>query len=383
MLTKIEQKLLMGPGPSNVSQEVLAATALPTVGHLDPSFIDLMDETKQLLQYAFQTNNALTIPVSAPGSAGMEACFMNLLEPGDKVLVCENGVFGMRMAEVASRAQAQVVLLKQEWGEAVSPTLVKELLEKHDDIKVLAFVHAETSTGVRSDAQALCKLAMDYGCLTIVDTVTSIGGIELRVDDWGIDATYAGTQKCLSVPPGLSPVSFSDNALQKVANRKTKVMSWFLDVNQVMGYWGGGKRAYHHTAPVNAMYGLYAGLKHLKEETLEVAWKRHAQTHLQLKKGLAALGLEYAVDEAICLPQLNPILIPSGVDELLVRQTLLQDKKIEIGAGLGKFAGKVWRIGLMGETCKTENVKSLIAALGSVLNEQGFSCDTEAALKTF
>jgi len=365
-------RTLMGPGPSDVSPRVLAAIARPTIGHLDPAFIGMMDEIKQLLQFALCTNNELTMPVSAPGSAGMEACFVNLVEPGDKVIVCQNGVFGGRMKENVERFGGIALMVEDEWGTAVSLDKVRALMEQHDDIKLLAFVHAETSTGVRSDAEALCRLARDYGCLTIVDAVTSLGGIELEVDLWGIDAIYSGTQKCLSAPPGISPVSFSDRALEKVRQRESRVPSWFLDKKLVMGYWGGGqKRAYHHTAPVNALYGLHESLVMLQEEGIKQAWERHQYHHQALRAGLEAMGLHFTVDASVRLPQLNSVAVPAGVDEARVRSLLLERYGLEIGAGLGVLAGKVWRIGLMGSSCTRRHVMVCIDALENTLLELG------------
>jgi alanine-glyoxylate transaminase/serine-glyoxylate transaminase/serine-pyruvate transaminase len=374
MITSFHPPLrtLMGPGPSDVTPRVLAAMARPTIGHLDPAFIGMMDEIKQLLQYALRTENALTMPVSAPGSAGMEACFVNLVEPGDKVIVCQNGVFGGRMKENVERFGGVALMVEDDWGAAVSLSKVKALMEQHDEIKLLAFVHAETSTGVRSDAEALCRMAQDYGCLTIVDAVTSLGGIELKVDEWGIDAVYSGTQKCLSAPPGISPVSFSERALEKVAQRKSRIPSWFLDKKLVMGYWGGGqKRAYHHTAPVNALYGLHESLVMLQEEGIEQAWARHQYHHNALRSGLEAMGLRFTVDAAVRLPQLNSVAVPDGVDEAQVRSLLLQRYGLEIGAGLGALAGKVWRIGLMGSSCSRRHVMLCIDALENTLLELG------------
>jgi len=365
-------RTLMGPGPSDVSPRVLAAMARPTIGHLDPAFIGMMDEIKQLLQYALRTENELTMPVSAPGSAGMEACFVNLVEPGDKVIVCQNGVFGGRMKENVERFGGIALMVEDEWGAAVSLEKVRVLMEQHDDIKLLAFVHAETSTGVRSDAEALCRMARDYGCLTIVDAVTSLAGIELEVDGWGIDAIYSGTQKCLSAPPGISPVSFSERALEKVRQRESRVPSWFLDKKLVMGYWGGGqKRAYHHTAPVNALYGLHESLVMLQEEGVEHAWKRHQHHHGALRAGLEAMGLRFTVDAAVRLPQLNSVAVPEGIDEARVRSLLLERYGLEIGAGLGVLAGKVWRIGLMGSSCTRRHVMVCIDALENTLLELG------------
>lgn len=358
----------MGPGPSDVPPQVLNAMARPTVGHLDPLFISLMDETKALLQYAFKTSNALTMPVSAPGSAGMEACFANLVEPGEKVLVCVNGVFGNRMVENVTRMGAEPVIVEDPWGHQTSLQKVEDALKANKGIVAVAFVHAETSTGVRNDAQALCSLARQYQCLTIVDAVTSLGGIELAVDEWGIDAVYSGSQKCLSCVPGLSPVSFSERAVEKIRSRSTPVQSWFLDMNLIVGYWGkGGKRAYHHTAPVNSIYALHESLRMLQEEGLEASWQRHVNGHQQLADGLAALGLELAVAPEYRLPQLNVVKIPEGVDDAAVRRQLLEQNNLEIGAGLGDFAGKVWRIGLMGYACKPRNIDHCLAALKRAL----------------
>jgi len=369
------QRTLMGPGPSDVPQRILDAMARPTIGHLDPEFIRMMDELKSLLQYAFQTKNALTIPVSAPGSAGMEACFVNLLEPGDKVIVCQNGVFGGRMKENVERCGAEAVMVQDDWGKPVDLDKVEQALKANPDAKVLAFVHAETSTGARSDAKELCQLASKYDCLSIVDAVTSLGGSELKVDKWGIDAIYSGTQKCLSCAPGISPVSFSDKAVDVIKNRKTKAQSWFLDKNLVMGYWGDGQsnapRSYHHTAPVNALYGLHESLVILQEEGLENAWQRHAHNHQALRAGLEVLGISFVVDESHRLPQLNAVTIPDGIVDAEVRKRLLADYSLELGAGLGGLAGKVWRIGLMGYSSRAENVELCLAALETVLIDMG------------
>jgi alanine-glyoxylate transaminase/serine-glyoxylate transaminase/serine-pyruvate transaminase len=362
------KRLLMGPGPSDVHTRILNAMARQTIGHLDPAFIDMMDETKQMLQYAFITENELTMPISAPGSAGMEACFANLVEPGDKVIVCINGVFGTRMKENVIRVGGKAVIINDEWGKPVDSQKVEQALIDNPDAKIVAFVHAETSTGAISDAKKICKLAQQHSCLTIVDAVTSLAGSELRVDDWGIDAIYSGSQKCLSAMPGLSPVSFSDKAINKFTHRKTPVTSWFLDLNLVMGYWGkGAKRAYHHTAPVNTLYGLHESLVMLTEEGLENSWSRHKENHLLLKAGLSELGISYLVDESSRLPQLNSVYIPEGSDDAQVRSSLINDFNIEIGAGLGDLAGKIWRIGLMGHTSRKENVELCLKALKEVL----------------
>ena len=364
------QRTLMGPGPSDVSQRVLEALARPTIGHLDPAFVGMMEEMKSLLQYAFQTKNELTFPVSAPGSAGMETCFVNLLEPGDKVIVCQNGVFGGRMKENVERCGATAVMVEDEWGTVVDPQKLEDALKANPDAKVVAFVHAETSTGAQSDAKTLVELAHKHDCLTIVDAVTSLGGTPLKVDEWGIDAIYSGTQKCLSSPPGLSPVSFSERAAEVVKNRKSKVQSWFLDLSLVMGYWGGGgKRAYHHTAPINNLYGLHEALLILQEEGLENAWARHQHHHQALKAGLEAMGITFVVKEGDRLPQLNAVTIPEGADDAEVRGILLNDYNLEIGAGLGNLAGKVWRIGLMGHACNAKNVEYCLNALDEVLSK--------------
>ena len=364
------RRILMGPGPSDVYPEVLAAQARPTVGHLDPLFVGMMDELKSLIQYAFQTKNEMTMAVSAPGSAGMETCFVNLVEPGEKVIVCRNGVFGDRMRQNVERMGAIAVLVDNEWGTPVDPAAVEAALKAHPDAKFLAFVHAETSTGALSDAKTLCALAKQYGCLSIVDAVTSLGGVELRVDEWGIDAIYSGSQKCLSCVPGLSPVSFSPAAVEKLKNRKTPVQSWFLDQSLVMAYWtsAGGKRSYHHTAPVNSLYALHESLRILAAEGLENAWQRHHEMHLVLRAGLEKLGLNFVVAEDYRLPQLNTVYIPAGVDDGAVRTRLLKDYNLEIGAGLGALAGKAWRIGLMGFGARRENVSLCLKALEDVLS---------------
>ena len=362
-------RTLMGPGPSDVNPRILEAMGRPTIGHLDPVFVSMMDEMKVLLRYAFQTENELSMPVSAPGSAGMEMCFVNLVEPGDKVIVCQNGVFGGRMKENVQRCGATAIMVEDDWGVAVDPAKVEDALKVNPDAKILAFVHAETSTGAISDARTLAELAHQHDCLVIVDTVTSLAGSPLMVDDWDLDAVYSGTQKCLSCVPGLSPVTFNQRAIDVITSRKSTVQSWFLDLNLVLGYWGGGaKRAYHHTAPINTLYALHEALVILQEEGIENSWARHEKNHNALRAGLEALGLELVVPEGQRLPQLNAVSIPDGVDEAAVRSALLSEYNLEIGAGLGAMAGKIWRIGLMGFASNETNVLFCLGALDAVLS---------------
>lgn len=376
------QRVLMGPGPSDIAPRVLQAMARPTIGHLDPAFVGLMDDIKRLLQYAFQTENSLTMPVSGPGTAGMESCVVNLLEPGDTAIVCQNGVFGGRLKAMAERCGADVVLVEDPWGRATSPEKLEAALQAHPKTKVVAFVHAETSTGALSDAQALAELAQAHGCLTIVDTVTSLGGSPLYVDAWGLDAVYSGTQKCLSCTPGLSPITMSARALEAVRARRTSVQSWFMDVGLVIGYWGAGsKRSYHHTAPINALYSLHEALGMLQEEGVETAWTRHSRNHKALRAGIEALGLQFVVPEAERIPQLNAVTVPEGVDEARIRGRLLREYNLEIGAGLGALAGKIWRIGLMGYSSRKENIVTCLSALGALLQEAGRSVSGDEAVQ--
>ena len=372
---------LMGPGPSDVHPRVLAAMARPTIGHLDPEFLRMMEEIKDLLRYAFKTKNALTIPVSGPGSVGMETCFVNLVEPGDTVIVCQNGAFGGRMKENVERCGATPVMVMDDWGKPVDVEKVEDALKANSDIKVVAFVHAETSTGVQSDASAICALARKHGVLSIVDAVTSLGGTPVLTDEWGADAVYSGSQKCLSCMPGISPVTISKKAADVVRRRNHKVQSWFMDLNLVMGYWSGdGARVYHHTAPINPLYALHEALVMLKEEGLEQAWERHAKMHNALRVGIEAMGLSLIVEESYRLPQLNTVSIPEGVDEAVVRSTLLSRYNLEIGAGLGGLAGKVWRVGLMGQSATGESVTLFLSAMEDVLGEQGAAINAGAAL---
>ena len=374
------RRTLLGPGPSDMNPRVMTALAQPAIGYLDPAFVTMMEELKELMRYAYQTTNPLTFPMSGPGSVGMEACFVNLVEPGDKVIVCRNGVFGGRMLENVERCGGVPVVLEETWGEPIDPNKLEALLKANPDTRIVAFVHAETSTGAQSDAQALCDLARKHGALTIVDCVTSLGGTPVLLDAWQADATYSGSQKCLSCTPGLSPVSFSERAIDKVkARTKGKVQSWFMDLNLVLAYWGETARTYHHTAPGNSLYALHEALLLLKEEGLENAWARHRSNHEALKAGLEAMGLKYLVKKEARLPQMNAVYIPDGIDDLTVRKTLLADYNIEIGAGLGPLAGKIWRFGLMGYSSQPTNVLLLLSALSAVFGEMGYEHPAGAA----
>ncbi len=358
--------LLMGPGPSCVPDQVYAALSRFTIGHLDPRFIAMMDHIKDGLKSLMQTDNRLTIPISGTGSAGMETCFVNLVEPRDRVLILRNGVFGMRMTDVATRLGAQVDVLEFEWGTPVVIGEVRKKLEQNR-YKIVAVVHAETSTGVMNPVAEIGTLVKNSDALYLVDTVTSLGGIPVKTDEWGIDAIYSGTQKCLSCPPGLSPVSFSKRAVEALTSRKTPVPNWYLDLNMIVHYWEGASRTYHHTAPINMLYGLYAALDCILEEGMEAVFKRHAAAHERLVSGLETLGLSMTVAPGYRLPMLNAVTIPDGVDDAAIRSRLLKDFDIEIGAGLGPLAGKIWRIGLMGHTARPENVDRLLAALRELL----------------
>lgn len=374
------RRILMGPGPSDVSPRVLSALARPTIGHLDPEFQNLMEEIKGALARLFNAPDHACVPLPAPGTAGMEAAIMNLLEPGDRAVIAINGAFGGRMADMADRAGAEVVALEFEWGKPVDPAVVEEAL-KAAPAKVFAFVHAETSTGVRSDAATLCGLARKYGALSIVDCVTSLGGITVDVAAWDADAVYSGTQKCLSAPPGLSPIALSKRAQAAISGRKTKVRNWLCDFNLLMSYWGGdGGRTYHHTAPINALYGLHESLVALFEEGQQAVLVRHARTHEALAAGIEAMGLSFLVAEKDRLPQLNTVIVPEGVDEAAVRSFVLAKWDLEIGAGLGPLKGKVWRIGLMGASATPWHVRLCLNALAEALEAQGFKADGKAAV---
>lgn len=364
-------RILMGPGPSDVSPAVLAALAAPTVGHLDPYFLKIMDETQQMLREVFQTNNRLTLAVSGTGSAGMETCVVNLIEPGDRMIVCVNGVFGGRMADVAGRAGAEVRKVERPFGEVFSPAEIQAAIQEFKP-KVVGIVHAETSTGAWQPLEEISRIVHDAGALLLVDCVTSLGGVPVKIDEWQIDAAYSGTQKCLSCPPGLSPVTFSERALTVMEARKTKVASWYLDMTMVRNYWSDKSRAYHHTAPINMNFALHQALREVLEEGLEARHARHMSNHRVLRAGLEGLGLKYAVEEPFRLPMLNAVWIPDGVDDKAVRSQLLNEFGIEIGGGLGPMAGKTWRIGLMGAACTKRNVLVFLAALERCLIAQGY-----------
>ncbi len=357
------ERLLMGPGPSTVPTRILRALSAPTLGHLDPQYIGYMDETCQMLRDVFQTKNQLTFPVSGTGMAGMEAVIVNLIEPGDEAIVCVNGVFGGRMKDNMERAGATVHTVEVAWGETFSDESIAEAVTAHPKAKMLGIVHAETSTGAHQPLVGISKIVHGAGMLFAVDAVTSLGGHELKVDEWGIDAIYSGTQKCLSCPPGLSPVSFSPRALQAMDARTHKVQSWYLDVSMLKNYYtGGGGRAYHHTAPINMVYALREALAIVLEEGLENRIARHREMHLKLRSGLENLGLKYVPKNSLCT--LNCVSVPEGIDEAGIRRRLLEEYDIEIGGGLGVFAGKAWRIGLMGHGANERNVAALLAALG-------------------
>ena len=378
------QRTLMGPGPTEIHPRVLTTMSQPAIGYLDPIFVDMMEELKSLLRYVYQTKNALTFPVSGPGSVGMEYCFVNMVSPGAKVIVCRNGVFGGRMIENVERAGGIPIVVEDEWGSPVDPQKLEDALKKNRDARIVAFIHAETSTGVQSDAKTLVEIAHKYDALTIVDAVTSLGGSPVKVDEWKIDAIYSASQKCLSCTPGLSPVSFNDRVVEHVKARKDKIHSWFMDMNLLLGYWGETTRTYHHTAPTNSLFALHEALLLIREEGLENAWARHTRHHIALKAGLEAMGLKFLVKEEYQLPQMNAVHIPEAIRarEAEVRKTLLGEFGLEIGAGLGPLAGKIWRIGLLGYSCRPDNVMLCLSALGSVLSDMGLPVhvgDAEAA----
>ena len=371
-------RVLLGPGPSDIHPRVLQALAASTVGHLDPYYLSLMNGMQEMLRQLFRTRNEMTMAISGTGSAGMETAVVNLIEPGDAMVVCVNGVFGGRMVDVAQRAGAKVTKVERPWGEVFSPDDLKPALAQGKQ-KVVGIVMAETSTGAYQPIEEIAKVVHDAGAMLIVDAVTSLGGVPVEVDAWGIDAIYSGSQKCLSCPPGLAPVSFNARAMEVVKARKTKVQSWYLDVSMLAQYWG-QDRVYHHTAPINMTYGLYEALQLIHQEGLENCFARHQRNHLALKAGLAAIGIQYTAQEGHQLPMLNAVRIPDGVDDATVRRELLNRFGIEIGGGLGAFKGKVWRIGLMGFGSRPANVLLFLAAMEQLLAEQGHKFQHGAAV---
>ncbi len=367
LLEGVEEILLMGPGPSSVPPDVYTSLSRNTIGHLDPYFLEIMEDLKGMLRKILNTGNAITIPISGTGSAGMEACFVNLVEPGDQVLILINGVFGQRMREVATRLGAAVDFLEFPWG---TPVISEEVAKKlrETSYRIVAVVHAETSTGVQNPVAEIGTLMKGKDVIYLVDTVTSLGGTEVRMDDWNIDALYSGTQKCLSCPPGLAPLSFSEKAMAKLKSRKTKVPNWYLDLTLICEYWG-ENRVYHHTAPVNMLYGLYQALYLILQEGPDKVFARHRESHEALVAGLEVMGLTMLVEKPFRLPMLNTVYSPEGVEELSVRKRLRREFKIEIGGGLGPLAGKIWRIGLMGHAARNENVTRFLAALKATLGK--------------
>jgi alanine-glyoxylate transaminase/serine-glyoxylate transaminase/serine-pyruvate transaminase len=361
----VPPRLLLGPGPSNAHPRVLQAMGLPLLGHLDPQFVALMNEVQELLRYAWQTDNGLTVPVSGTGSAGMEAALANVVEPGDKVVVAVNGYFGERLVDMAGRYGAEVCRLDKPWGEVYSLEELRAAVERERP-GVLAIVHAETSTGARQPLEGLGDLCKEHDCLLLVDSVTSLGGVPLFLDEWGVDVAYSGSQKCLGCPPGLAPLTLGARAVAKLHGRKGKVANWYLDMSLISKYWG-NERTYHHTAPISMNYALREGLRLLAEEGLEARWARHRANAELFWEGLAAMGLECHVEEEYRLPSLTTVRVPAGVDAKAVTQVLLNEYNIEIGGGFGQLAGKVWRVGLMGFNSRRENVVLLLAALEEVL----------------
>ena len=372
------KRILMGPGPSDIQPRDLEAIGKDTVGHLDPFYLETMNEMQNMLRALMKTENPLTFAVSATGSAGMETAIVNSVEPGDNMLVCINGVFGNRMTDVAERAGANVSNIEKPWGEVFSVDDIVQGIEQSNPA-VVGIVMAETSTGAFQPIKEIAQAVRDAGALLLVDAVTSLGGMNVEVDNWGIDILYSGSQKCLSCPPGLAPVSFGPRAVEKLNNRKEKVRSWYLDATMLASYWG-EERVYHHTAPINMTYALYEALRVIHEEGLENCFKRHLDTHLALKAGLETLRIEYNADPNHQLPMLNAVKIPDGIDDGAVRSSLLNEFGIEIGGGLGAFKGKVWRIGLMGYAAREKNVVLFLSALEELLKRQGYQLEPGAAV---
>ena len=366
------KRILLGPGPSPVDDRILSAMAAPVLGHLDPLFLQCMDDVQSLLRYVFETENRVTIPISATGSAGMEAALVNVIEPGDEVVVCIHGVFGERMRDIVERSGARAIVVEAKWGEAIDPGKIESALKSSSRPRALSIVHAETSTGVLQDLSGLAEMAHEHGALLIVDAVTSLGGHPVGIDRNGIDICYSGTQKCLGAPPGLSPITFNERALDRIRSRKSKVQSWYLDITMVERYWG-DDRTYHHTAPISMNYALREALRLVYEEGLEPRWRRHELNHRALVAGVEAMGLSMAVAADNRLWSLNAVSVPEGVDDARVRSRLL-DENIEIGGGLGPLKGKIWRIGLMGSGSTRENVLLVLDALHRALNAEGYEC---------
>lgn len=375
------QRILMGPGPSNVHPRVLKAMATPLVGHLDPDFLKIMNETMELLRFVFGTDNKLTLAMSGTGSSGMETCLVNLLEEGDRAVIGVNGLFGQRMCDIVERCGAEVIPVEGRWGDIIAPEEIEVTLKKNPDVRLVGIVHAETSTGVLQPLKEISDIAHKYGALLVADTVTSLGGVPVDLDKNGVDATYSGTQKCLSCPPGLSPVSFNEKAVEVLNKRKDKVQSWYLDLTMIQNYWG-KERFYHHTAPISMVYALREALRLIYEEGLAERYQRHALNGKALVAGIEAMGLELLVAEEYRMPQLTAVKIPDGVDDKAVRKVLLNDYSIEIGGGLGCLAGKVWRVGLMGESSTRKNVMLFLTALENILTEQGYKLEQGAASAT-
>lgn len=379
-MRKVPEKILLGPGPTPVEGRILRAMAEPTLGHLDRDFVAIMDETRELLRLVFQTGNDLTVAMSGTGSAGMETAWVNMIERGDKAIICSHGVFGSRMQDVAGRCGAEVVEVNAPMGKSVDPGDIEKAIRANPDAKFVGIVHAETSTGVLQPLDEIAPMVHGAGMFIVVDAVTSLGGMEVPVDRLGLDMVYSGSQKCLACPPGLAPVTVGPKAVEHIQGRGTKVQSWYLDLTMIMRYWG-QERFYHHTAPVNMIYGLNEGLRIIAEEGLENRFARHRKNASALWAGLEALGLELLVEPAFRLPSLTSVKMPRGVDEAVVRRRLMDEYSIEVGSGLGDLKGKIIRVGLMGSGSNRRNVVLFLAALGGILSKEGFANDTGAALE--
>jgi len=373
------QKVLLGPGPSTVHPRVLQALSLPVMGHLDPTFFQVMDDVCEMLRMVFHTTNFMTVPISSTGTGAMETACANIIEPGDSMLVCRNGYFGIRLADIAERCGATVHVMDTPWGKAVDPQMLKDELKKHPGLKAVGVVHAETSTGVLSDMKELVDVIHESGALAIVDAVTSLGGHEVRMDDWGIDVCYSATQKCLGAPPGLAPISLSPAAMDVVAKRPSKVQSFYFNLKDLEAYWN-QTRAYHHTSPINMTYALREALRMMMEEGQENRINRHARVAAALRAGAEALGLSLLAEEGHRLNPLTTLSIPQGIEDAKVRRALLNGYDIEIGGGLGEFAGKAWRVGLMGESARERNVFALLSALETILSKEGYEVAFGASL---